>query len=248
MPTATAGATSPTPSPSWAASSSATPARRRAAGSMSIPTRRPMSRMRSPSSPTSSWEGPHRTPAPDPGRLPCLPERRHPVAHPDLASDDDPRAEPPAVDQPLEHARPGELLEVRTRLAEADSPQPRPPDQELPSHQVIEGRAAGDDVPARVARLEVHSALAPEGLDGFELDERHLPVAADPVGERPLGVEVPVTVDALPGDRLEVLQGAHRLPLLRREMQRHDFAGEGQAGHAHSGRAPSVFRKAVRSA
>src|SRR3972149_6243715 len=51
-------------------------------------------------------------------------------------------------------------------------------DAELAAHQVVQRHAAGDDVAARLAGLDLHLVVAIQRLDRLQLDQRHLAAAA----------------------------------------------------------------------
>ena len=109
------------------------------------------------------------------------------------------------------HARSGERGEVGAGLGQAHAAQAGAADRELPSDEVVQGDAAGEDVAAGVGRPHLEVVVAAQGLDRLGLDQRDL--AARPRRLRPLARagRVPVAVDADPGDERDLLVLGHPL-------------------------------------
>src|SRR5919198_1667411 len=118
------------------------------------------------------------------------------VADVDRAVAEDVRVEPAAVHEALDHARLRHRLEVGARLAELDTLAFDVSDAEALADEVVHVDTAGDDVAARLARLDGDAVLALHRLDRFGRDQR------DRSPGRGLAVvEVAVALEAAAGER-----------------------------------------------
>jgi len=128
---------------------------------------------------------------------------RNPVAYADLAIGQDVGVEPAALDEVLDDPRPGQLLQMPTRLAEFDAGALDVADPETPADQIIEPYSPDDHLAARLRPGQAH-VLQRLGLDQCQRLARL----------RATGAEVPISPEPFTRqrrnrpDRHERLAGA----------------------------------------
>src|SRR4051812_31165244 len=120
------------------------------------------------------------------------------ISDPYVAAADHIRVETTPVDQPAQHARCGQLLQMAAWVAELGDDRFDLTDADAAADQVVERDAARHHVAANLVRGQLYPGVGAQPLDRLCLEQRDVAVA------------VAVALDAASGDDLDLLRRVER--------------------------------------